>query len=208
MKKKSVILGLVFGLFFLITAAQAGIIEQTAGTAGRGLEFYRPGQTFTAEDALIDMISFEFSCSTILTPASSLEVNLYEWDSDTDSLGALVSSAPNSTTLPVFQGGFSWVEFDFTGTALTVGEEYAAFAVDPPPENDPWGYLVRWNTVSDEYTGGTALFGINGVAPTPARDGYDLNFRVTPVPVPAAVWLLGSGLIGLIGIRRRSKKTI
>jgi outer membrane lipoprotein-sorting protein len=31
MKKKSVILGLVFGLFFLITAAQAGIIEQTQG---------------------------------------------------------------------------------------------------------------------------------------------------------------------------------
>ena len=27
----------------------------------------------------------------------------------------------------------------------------------------------------------------------------------TPVPVPAALWLLGSGLIGLIGIRRRSR---
>jgi hypothetical protein len=26
---------------------------------------------------------------------------------------------------------------------------------------------------------------------------------LNPVPVPAAVWLLGSGLIGLIGIRRR-----
>jgi hypothetical protein len=25
----------------------------------------------------------------------------------------------------------------------------------------------------------------------------------SPVPVPAAVWLLGSGLIGMIGIRRR-----
>ena len=28
---------------------------------------------------------------------------------------------------------------------------------------------------------------------------------VTPVPVPAAVWLLGSGLIGLVGIRKRMK---
>ena len=27
----------------------------------------------------------------------------------------------------------------------------------------------------------------------------------TPVPVPAALWLLGSGLIGLIAIRRRNK---
>ena len=25
------------------------------------------------------------------------------------------------------------------------------------------------------------------------------------VPIPTAVWLLGSGLLGLIGIRRRSK---
>jgi len=27
-----------------------------------------------------------------------------------------------------------------------------------------------------------------------------------PVPIPAAVWLLGSGLVGLIGIRRRFRK--
>lgn len=28
----------------------------------------------------------------------------------------------------------------------------------------------------------------------------------TPVPIPAAIWLLGSGLIGLIGLRRKFKK--
>ena len=28
----------------------------------------------------------------------------------------------------------------------------------------------------------------------------------SPVPIPAAVWLLGSGLLGLVGIRRRFKK--
>jgi len=26
-----------------------------------------------------------------------------------------------------------------------------------------------------------------------------------PVPVPAAVWLFGSGLIGLVGVARRKK---
>jgi hypothetical protein len=30
--------------------------------------------------------------------------------------------------------------------------------------------------------------------------------QVNPVPIPAAAWLLGSGLLGLIGIRRRFKK--
>jgi hypothetical protein len=28
--------------------------------------------------------------------------------------------------------------------------------------------------------------------------------NLNAVPVPAAVWLLGSGLLGLIGIRRRN----
>lgn len=30
------------------------------------------------------------------------------------------------------------------------------------------------------------------------------NIDVTPTPIPAAAWLLGSGLLGLVGIRRRS----
>lgn len=36
---------------------------------------------------------------------------------------------------------------------------------------------------------------------------YIEGLNVTQVPVPAAVWLFGSGLLGLIGIARR-KKTI
>lgn len=37
---------------------------------------------------------------------------------------------------------------------------------------------------------------------------YDrMNVRLTSVPVPAAVWLFGSGLIGLIGLARRKART-
>ncbi len=31
------------------------------------------------------------------------------------------------------------------------------------------------------------------------------NIDVTPTPIPAAAWLLGSGLLGLVGIRRKQK---
>lgn len=32
------------------------------------------------------------------------------------------------------------------------------------------------------------------------------NFAPTPVPAPAAAWLFGSGLIGLLGLGRKRKK--
>ena len=38
---------------------------------------------------------------------------------------------------------------------------------------------------------------------TPGYFAMD-NLTTSPVPVPAAVWLLGSGLIGLVGVRRKN----
>ena len=37
--------------------------------------------------------------------------------------------------------------------------------------------------------------------------GFGANFDFTAVPVPAAVWLFGSGLLGLVGVARRRKAT-
>ena len=37
-------------------------------------------------------------------------------------------------------------------------------------------------------------------------DNIAIGKDPSPVPIPAAVWLLGSGLLGLVGIRRRFKK--
>jgi hypothetical protein len=33
----------------------------------------------------------------------------------------------------------------------------------------------------------------------------ETSFNVAAVPVPAAAWLLGSGLLGLIGVARKSR---
>jgi hypothetical protein len=43
---------------------------------------------------------------------------------------------------------------------------------------------------------------LRGVQNLPSTDGQAL---IAPVPVPAAVWLLGSGLVGLVGLRRKMK---
>lgn len=59
----------------------------------------------------------------------------------------------------------------------------------------------------DNYADGRYLF-----KGSPNTTGYDLQFRTyydneaqAPVPIPGAVWLLGSGLLGLIGVRRANR---
>jgi hypothetical protein len=67
-----------------------------------------------------------------------------------------------------------WTWFDLTGLGVVSGLEFELSSTD------------------------NGSFGMN----TPAYFAMD-NLEASPVPVPAAVWLLGSGLLGLIGIRRR-----
>jgi len=52
-----------------------------------------------------------------------------------------------------------------------------------------WGANFTGDDFSDGYNGSTV--------------GMDLVLEMSPVPVPAAVWLFGSGLLGLVGIARR-----
>jgi len=73
--------------------------------------------------------------------------------------------------------------------------------------NGGLSYLNIWGNGPSSYT----LFqlGYNTITKAeiygPAVNG---TVNVSAVPIPAAVWLLGSGLIGLAGIRKRQRKQI
>ena len=56
----------------------------------------------------------------------------------------------------------------------------------------------EWDVAKDKDEG---LLGVNLIAPSVSATYADF----TPVPIPAAGWLLGGGLIGLLGLRRRFK---
>jgi hypothetical protein len=50
-----------------------------------------------------------------------------------------------------------------------------------------------------------SLIGMPGIDPLSLHGNFGANIDVTPTPIPAAAWLLGSGLLGLVGIRRKQK---
>ena len=78
-----------------------------------------------------------------------------------------------------------------------------------------------WNVSGSTYTSTDVAAGAGSGANTPitapdgipglvmidgAFPGFSANFDFVAVPVPAAVWLFGSGLLGLVGVARRRRK--
>ncbi len=115
-----------------------------------------------------------------------------------------------SGTVSFGQGSSNAFSLGFAGFTLTETDD-VNYADGYPQLTLAGGNLVGFNYVAD--------FGVD----THVFDSHDLyfdgweydwdltvsgtwlSFEMTPVPVPAAVWLLGSGLIGLAGIARRKR---
>ena len=67
--------------------------------------------------------------------------------------------------------------------------------------------MVSWLITDGDYAGDYVI-AWEDLKKLGDRDYNDLVVRVSGasvVPVPAAVWLFGSGLLGLVGIARRNK---
>ena len=87
------------------------------------------------------------------------------------------------------------------------------FTNGPLFPNDPvnWSSFVWNTTLGPDVSGGVTLQLKSSCGPV-AGCGVDVQFDnitistdVSAVPVPAAVWLFGSGLVGLVGVARRKK---
>lgn len=67
--------------------------------------------------------------------------------------------------------------------------------------------LSSTDVISDFYPAGSGAPGHPSISGATIGFTYNYDLLLTPtaVPVPAAVWLFGSGLLGLVGIARRKK---
>jgi hypothetical protein len=112
-------------------------------------------------------------------------------------------------TSPTAFFGFKWTAHDLTPSAspsCTGANCYDAPFDWGATANIPvvldWGIAGNvWTTLDGDADG------IPGIAMTAGPfAGFSPYFQVTTVPIPAAAWLFGSGLLGLVGIARRRRK--
>lgn len=122
--------------------------------------------------------------------------------------GAFGKPAPSGTV----DGAAGGIDVDFSSlraqaSVTILGNPYVLdvplWPLTTPPSGGTYdsgtnAYTLNWSNSFNVVVGG--YLPISGTAQV------SLAGSVTPVPVPAAVWLFGSGLLGLAGIARRKKK--
>lgn len=217
MKKRLVAIAVAFAALG-VTASQAATTVVTGGTGLRSAQiaaFGPIGQSFTAIDS--ELTSFGFQIQT-LNPGSAVGPITLTLRAGSG-LGGAVLATRALTPVGVPAGRVpTWIDFDFTGTMLDIGQSYTAllsttssrFAMVFGPDiniftGQPLG--------GDAYAGGEAISNRALAAPCTAGGICDANFRFSgvtaaAVPEPAswAMLIAGFGLVG--GTLRRRRDSI
>lgn len=185
--------------------APSGEFVEFTNLSGSAVDF--AGWSFDDDSRIsgvFDLSSFgivEHGESVIITEASAAAFRA-NWglDASVKVLGGYTNNLGRNDEINLFDAfgvlvdRLTYGDQNFPGTIRTTGRSGSPISDDALGANDPslWAYtdLVAdyWLSLSDESAG------------TP---GF---YYVAPVPVPAAVWLLGSALIGLAGIARRRRE--
>ena len=168
------------------------ILQDQSGGATQILIASPIGQSFTAEDAMISSFAFSFIDFNSTFSNGNTSILLYE---GVGNAGTLLHTETQILTTGLNN---QFVDFDFSSVSLNLGSFYTAIVQRPN---------ARW-AVETGLSGGSQYIGGDMIIGGSVRTTNDLRFRVTPlssVPVPAAAWLFGTALIGLVGFDKSRK---
>jgi hypothetical protein len=186
--KKVIMIMTFMVVFSLALPSSAGQILYSPFITTHQVEYNEPiGQTFFAEDELVEAGLYFDPINPTEPYSDSIQYDLY---SGAGTSGTLLEST-------VFSLDYGFMGFhmeDFSDIALNIGDTYSLVA---------------------SILGDSAYWGINETldpsAPSGIRYGelssqsfaLSVNpLNVNPVPLPTVFWLIGSGIICMIGVTR------
>ena len=173
----------------------AGTILIPNGGSNFQVAFHAPiGQSFTAEDPFVFAALYFKVMNPAADSADPVRYDLYQGNG----IGGALLASRTVTPTPGFLG---FVDADFSLLPLVVGGQYTLVAsiVGGSPY---WG--VQSTTADHLYAGG------NAIIQSTLQMNNDMALRVTPitvsspVPEPASLVLLGTGILG-VSLRRRRR---
>jgi hypothetical protein len=178
------------------TLKNDALLAETGGPTGWSWLTPAAGNTVTSTEAIAPTegtgFGITYAGADAFTQSQSVEILTagdYIFSVDANALTGTVNLS-NSPTIarPLLDGAFSL----FAGSVFSPN-------MDVITTND-W-MTFTWTTT---LSAGLLDVGLRTTNLAIYSIAFD-NFSITPVPVPAAIWLFGSGLVGLIGVARRKK---
>ena len=169
-------------LLIIVSAAQAATVIFDSGTSGKAIGI--EGLTVPGFSLPFN-VAFIGPTEAVNVYGSPPELDFTTSDSASAAVDAVNAELNGANATSVGQEGL--------GAFDTYRIGYEVFGSGPTQAIRVWeGAGTPWENVGDDQLFYNA----------DARIYADFN----PVPVPAAVWLLGGGLVGLLGLRRRFNK--
>ena len=198
----------IFGPFFTSTnPTQFGFVRNSAGL-GLQIDSNSTLDPISGTERCCGLIQPGFNSDPYLTGNTSVEAMnfaLFQFDAPVNLNSLTVDDVSN------FSRG-SWVDYGSTAPGFGSGIENAlsGFAIINAPDTEASdGEFTTFFNVPNSFTylliGAPPTANVAGIT-GPSREGFYIqSFDVTAVPLPLAVWLFGSGLLGLFGISRRKE---
>jgi len=177
-------------LTYALGAAQASTISGLINTSA----------AFSPTNQSSDSVTYFNAPSFGPFPGAAVAIGEFDFSiPSTDSIvAATITGHFGSDSLG---SGTSQLSLFLNGVALASCD--AACSINSETADVAWSYTFTAPQLSSLLSGQAILSAVQRSASQMVLDPTSISIQTAPVPLPATLWLLGSGLLSLFGIRRR-----